>query len=121
MEGVSMGSWKRYAGAAALNVGIALLVLFIKGFDLKIYYVDAFGVAGAVSILLGLLSWVSLAGAFDTIGYGFSTFSGGRKYKDLYEYTVRRNEKRSRRKKAFLPWLVVGAVFVAISLLIPVG
>lgn len=116
-----MGFWKRYAKAAALNAGIALLVLFIKGFDLKIYYVDAFGVAGAVSVLLGLLSWIASAGAFDTIGYGFSTFRGDRRYKDLYEYTVRKNEKRSRRKKAFLPLVIVGAVFVVISFLIPVG
>ncbi|HBA50600.1 MAG TPA: hypothetical protein DCZ91_22950 [Lachnospiraceae bacterium] len=116
-----MGFWKRYAKAAALNVGIALLVLFVKGFNLKIYYVDAFGVAGAVSVLLGLLAWIASAGAFDTIGYGFSTFRGDRRYKDLYEYTVRKNEKRSRRKKAFLPLVIVGAVFVGISFLIPVG
>lgn len=116
-----MGSWKKYAGALVLNAVITLFVLLIKGFDLKIYYVDAFSVAGSVSILLGLLGWIVAAGAFDTIGYGFSTLSSNRKYKDLYEYTVRKNEKRSRNKWAFLPYVATGAVFVLISFLIPVG
>lgn len=113
-----MGSWKRYVAALIINVVLTLIVLFVRGFELKIYYVDAFSVAGAVSVLLGLLSWISAAGAFDTIGYGFSTFSSDRKYKDLYEYTVRKKEKRSRQKGAFLPYIIVGAVFLAVSALI---
>lgn len=116
---MSMGSWKRYGAALALNIIFALVVLLIKGFDQRIYYVDALGVGGAVSILLGLLSWVASAGAFDTVGYGFSALFSGRKYKDLYDYTARKNEKRSRNKRAFVPYVAVGAVFVAISFLIP--
>ena len=116
-----MISWKKYAGAFVLNVVITLFVLLIKGFDLKIYYVDAFSVAGAVSILLGLLFWIASAGAFDTISYGFSTFRAEKRYQDLYEYTLRKKEKRSRNKKSFLSYIAVGALFVAISLLIPVG
>ncbi len=113
-----MGSWKRYGAALAVNGAVALLVLCMKGFDLKIYYVDAFGVGGAVSILLGLLMWVAAAGAFDTIGYGFSTLSSVRRYKDLYEYTVWKKEKRDRRGKPFLPFLLTGAVFLAVSFVI---
>lgn len=113
-----MGSWKRYVAALILNVLLTLTVLFVRGFELKIYYVDAFSVAGAVSILLGLLFWVSAAGAFDTIGYGFSTLGSNRKYKDLYEYSVRKKEKRSRHKGSFLPYIIVGAVFLAVSALI---
>nr|WP_302593860.1 DUF3899 domain-containing protein [uncultured Acetatifactor sp.] len=114
-----MGSWKRYAAALALNIVLALIVLLIKGFDQRIYYVDALGVAGAVSILLGLLSWVASAGAFDMVGYGFSALFTNRKYKDLYEYTTRKNEKRSRHRKSFVPFLAVGAVFLLVSFLIP--
>lgn len=113
-----MGSRKRYAAALAVSGAIALLVLCIKGFGLKIYYVDAFGVGGAVSVFLGLLMWVASAGAFDTIGYGFSTFSSARKYRDLYEYTVRKKEKRDRMGKPFLPFFLVGAVFLAVSFVI---
>lgn len=114
-----MGSWKRYGGALALNITLALIVLLLKGFNQRIYYIDALGVAGAVSILLGLLSWVASAGAFDTIGYGFSALFTQRKYKDLYEYAARKNEKRSRKRRSFLPFLAVGAVFLLVSFLIP--
>ncbi len=113
-----MGSWKRYAAAFGVNAALTLLVLFVKGFKLKINYVDAFSVAGAVSILLGLLVWITAAGAFDTIGYGFSVFRKDRKYKDLYEYTVHKREKRSRQHRPFLPYIVVGIVFVVISFLV---
>ena len=115
-----MGAWKRYAAAFGVNAALTLLVLFIKGFGPKINYVDAFSVAGAVSILLGLLVWVTAAGAFDTIGYGFSAFRTDRKYKDLYEYTVRKREKRSRQKRPFLPYILVGILFVILSFLISV-
>ena len=59
-----MGFWRRwffhspvrYAVALVINVVIALIVLFVRGFDLKIYYVDAFSAAGGVSIFFGLQS-----------------------------------------------------------------
>jgi len=113
-----MRSWKRYAAALLLNIALVLLVLFLRGFEWKIYYVDAFSVAGAVSVLLGLLFWAADAGAFDMVGYGFSTLGTARKYKDLYEYTVRKKEKRSRRGRIFVPNIVVGIVFLLFSFLI---
>lgn len=105
----------RYAVALVLNIVIALIVLLVRGFDLKIYYVDAFSAAGGVSVFFGLLLWVAAAGAFDTVGYGFSTFGSNRKYKDLYEYTVRKKEKRSRQKMTYMPYITVGIVFLVIS------
>ena len=112
--------WKRYAVAFLINVGLTLLVLFARGVDLKIYYVDAFSVAGAVSILLGLFTWVIRAGMFDTVGYGFSTLRSDRRYRDLYEYSSRKKEKRSRKGGMFLPLLAMGLGFLGISLLIAV-
>lgn len=108
-------SWKRYLAAFLLNAASALIVLLIKGHELKICYVDAFSVGGAVSVLLGLLIWVASTGAFDTFGYGFSTFRSGRKYKDLYEYTTYKRDKRSRQGKTFLPFILMGGVFLAIA------
>lgn len=115
---MTVGKWKRYAAAFLINVGFTLLVLFTRGFNLKIYYVDAFSVAGAVSILLGLFTWVVRVGMFDTIGYGFSTLRSDRKYRDLYEYSSRKKEKRSRQGGFFLPLLVMGFGFLGISFLI---
>ena len=112
-----MRSWKRYAAALVINVVVTLVVLCVRGFELKVYYVDAFSAAGGVSILLGLLMWVADAGAYDTIGYGFSVFGAPKKYKDLYEYTLKKKEKRSRQKGHFLPFVIVGLVFLGGSFL----
>ena len=95
-----MRSWKRYAAALVINVVVTLVVLCVRGFELKVYYVDAFSAAGGVSILLGLLMWVADAGAFDTI-----------------EYTLKKKEKRSRQKGHFLPFVIVGLVFLGGSFL----
>ena len=112
-----MRSWKRYAAALVMNIAVTLVVLFVRGFELKIYYVDAFSVAGGVSILLGLLMWIADAGAFDTISYGFSALSAQRKYKDLYEYSMKKKETRSRRRGHFLSFVIVGFGFLGISFL----
>lgn len=107
-----------YGIALALNVFFVLLVLCLKGFDQTIFYVDAFSVAGAVSVLFGLLLWTSEAGAFSTFGYAFSTFRSERKYKDLYEYTKAKEEKRAKHKKTYMPFIVVGVVFFLVSVVL---
>lgn len=104
-----------YVIAFGLNVFFTLLVLVLKGFDQTLYYVDAFSVAGSVSILFGMLLWVSSAGAFTTFGYAFSTFRSERKYKDLYEYTSAKEEKHAKQKKIHMPYIMVGLVFLFIS------
>jgi len=108
----------QYAIAVGINVFFTLLVLYLKGFDRILAYVEAFSVAGAVSVLFGLLLWVSAAGAFNTFGYAFSFFRSERRYKDLYEYTVAKQEKVSKQKKIYIPYIVVGVVFLIISLVL---
>ena len=121
-----MGFWKRwffhsparYGAALALSVAVSVIVLAVRGFDLKIYYVDALSAAGGVTIFFGLLLWVASAGAFDMVGYGFSTFGGNRKYRDLYDYTVKKKEKRDRQGPTFMPYVVTGVVFMLVSFLL---
>jgi len=108
----------QYVIAVGINVFFTLLVLYLKGFDRILAYVEAFSVAGAVSVLFGLLLWVSAAGAFNTFGYAFSFFRSERRYKDLYEYTVAKQEKVSKQKKIYIPYIVVGVVFWIISLVL---
>lgn len=104
-----------YATALLLNVSFTVLVLYLKGFGRLLAYVEAFSVAGAVSVLFGMLLWVSAEGAFNIFGYSFSYFRGDRKYKDLYEYTKVKEEKRAKQGKIYIPYLVVGVVFLVIS------
>ena len=104
-----------YAVAVALNVFLVLLVLFLKGFDYMLAYVDAFSVAGAVSVLYGMLLLVSSLGAFNTFGYAFSAIKPERRYKDLFEYTTAKAEKQAKQKKIYVPYMIVGVVFLVVS------
>lgn len=107
-----------YIAAVLLNSLLAFLILCLKGFHQWIYYVDAFSVAGAVSVLFGMLSWVASAGAFTTFGYAFSTFRSERRYRNLYEYAKAKEEKQAGQKKTFVHYIMVGMVFLLISFIL---
>lgn len=104
-----------YVAALVMNIVLMLIVLFLNGFDKVIFYVNACSVAGAISVLWGMLLCVTAAGAFNTLGYALSIFREERKYQDLYEYTVAKEEKNSKQKKTYMPYIVVGIVFLLIS------
>lgn len=107
-----------YVAAVGLNVFFTLLVLYLRGFEYRISYVDAFSVAGAISVFFGLLLLVTSLGAFTTFGYAFSALRGDRKHKDLYEYTQAKAEKQAKQKKIYVPYILVGIVFLIISFII---
>lgn len=107
-----------YVIALMLNIFFTLLVLFLNGFDYLLSYVNAFSVAGALSVLFGMLMLVSSLGAFNTFGYAFSYFRAERKYKDLYEYTVAKEKKQAKQKKTYVPYILVGLVFFLISFIL---
>ncbi|MBQ4563478.1 MAG: DUF3899 domain-containing protein [Lachnospiraceae bacterium] len=104
-----------YGIAFGLNVLLVLLVLFLKGFDRILAYIDAFSVAGSVSVLYGLLMLVTSLGAFNMFGYAFSSFRTERKYKDLYEYTMVKQKKQAGREKTYTPYMIVGVIFLLVS------
>ena len=110
-----------YGIALGLNVFFVVLVLFLRGFDYLIYYVDAFGVAGGISVFFGLLLLLTSLGAFTTFGYSFSTLRGERRYKDLYEYTEAKREKQAKQQKTYIPYILVGVVFLIISQILTKG
>ena len=109
---------KTYIAAAALNLLLCLIVLLVRGFDLPIYYFDALTISGSVSILFGLLMLVAHQGSFDIFGYAFSMLRNGgsdpglRRDRDLYGYRERKKEERSKKELTFMPFIVVGAVFL---------
>ena len=107
-----------YGIAFFLNVILVLIVLCLKGFNSILAYVDAFSVAGAVSVLFGLLMMVTSLGAFDMFGYAFSSFRTERKYKDLYEYTVAKQKKHAGKGKTYTAYIIVGVIFLVVSYII---
>ena len=108
---------KHYIIPACIGAAIALLSLLRNGFSARLHYVDALTVAGAVVIFLGLLGLVGHLGGFDVFGYSFSMF-GTRRYKTLYDYSTAKQELRSRGGWTFAPYLLVGAVYLAVGLLL---
>ena len=114
-------SWKQYAAAAGVAVTVTLLSLLKDGFALRISYYNALTMAGAVTLLLGLLLMTAYFGVFDIFGYSFSTIGTRRRYHDLYEYTEAKKEKRRRGDRFFVPWLIVGTAFLVAGLLLRIG
>lgn len=83
--------------------------------------VDAFFVPGIIMLCFGGLLFASANGAFDMLAFGmtqfFSLFRSGKykkKYKDFYEYSKSKEE----RKFVFGSTLVIGVLFIAVSLVL---
>ena len=104
-----------YITALVIGTALTLLRLISTDFSLLIHYIDALTIAGAIVFLLGMLGVVSRLGAFDTFAYSFSTFRRQSKYRDLYDYKEKKNEKASRKELTFMPYITVGAVFLAVG------
>lgn len=112
----------QYAVACVISTAIVILMLVLRGFDLLIFYVDAFTTAGAVTLLFGLLVLVWYFGAFDSFGYALSTVRAEkRKYRTLYDYAQAKKEKRSIGEFVFMPYITVGTLVLLIGLLIGIG
>lgn len=117
----------KYLITVAVGLVIAFLALLARNIfnltatvDFMKAFCDAFFVSGVVLVCVGGLVFVSNGGVFDMLAYGIRTFFESfkknvtdRKYKDFYEY--REAKKSSKRSFSFL--LVVGIVFIAISMI----
>ena len=83
-------------------------------------FCNAFFAAGAILACAGLLVVATEGGAFDMLSFAvvliFDLFRkdvNKRKYKDFYEYRQAKKEK----KRSFAFLLIVGVIFIAISLI----
>ena len=114
-----INSWIRYLVSFVIGLIIAVIYLSLNGFKYFYNYVNAISTAGISLIFIGLLSLVSYLGAFYAFGYGFSQIFGNKSnYKDLYDYTARKIEIRKRKNFIFMPYIIVGIIFVIISLIL---
>ena len=114
-----INSWIRYLVSFVIGLIIAVIYLSLNGFKYFYNYVNAISTAGISLIFIGLLSLVSYLGAFYAFGYGFSQICGNKSnYKDLYDYTTRKIEIRKRKNFIFMPYIIVGIIFVIISLIL---
>ena len=106
----------RYIVSLVIGIAVSISVLAFYGWDKKIYYCDAFFASGAILVSIGALAFVSYYGGFDIFGYVFTSLRTNRRYHDLYEYVNAKNEKRKKPYFPFMPYLMVGIVFIIASL-----
>jgi hypothetical protein len=125
-----MSNFLKYLITSLVGLALVILIAFTKGIlqvetqaQAMSILCDAFFAPGVLFAGFGLIVVASNAGAFDMLAYGFSLIFvllkrniKERKYKDFYEYSKAKEEKRKGRSSiAFI--LVVGLVMVAISMI----
>lgn len=110
----------RYIVSFVLSTCITVAYLFSTNFKILKCYADGMLAGGAFSVLFGLLVLVIYLGAFDTFAYGFKRIFNrtNGKYNDLVEYENVMKEKRSKNKFIFVPYLVVGVLFILVSIIL---
>ena len=120
--------YKEYAITTAIAFGVGVLIALSRGvfqedeIDMVITIIsDAFFIPGVLLICVGLIVYASNEGLFLSISYGFKTIGRtitAKKDEKLmdekyHEYYARQIQKKSKCKH----FLIIGAVFVVISLL----
>ena len=120
--------YKEYAITTAVALGLGVLIALSRGIfreeeiDMVITIIsDAFFIPGILLLCVGLIVYASNEGLFLAISYGFKVIGRtvtAKKDETLmnekyHEYYARQIEKKTKCKH----FLIVGAVFVAVSLL----
>ncbi len=112
-----------YIIISIISIIFFILVVAIKGYDRLQSYLDASFVVCVFNYGAAGLSCTTREGVFDSLGYGFdrlfkSVFTGRYKYKDLVEFKDARVDKRKRNKYNFAPYLVIGLIFMFLTIIL---
>ena len=122
-----MKKWLQYVIISVVNLLLALGVFFMQKESIEvagdIYKVlcNAFFVPGFCTLGFGLLIWSSNGGTFDMLAFGvikiidlFKRDVTKVKYRTFYDYRKAQQEKQH----SFLEYILVGAVMIAISIVL---
>ena len=127
-----MGTLKKkilqYSITTVLCAVITFIVLVVRGIfknpdtkTLMLYFTDSFFSVGIICAAFGLLIFVSNGGVFDMFIYGIYRFitlfkkdHTDVKYQTFYDYHI---AKAERPKTEFLFLIIVGAMFVVVSMI----
>lgn len=109
-------SFKHYMIALSSFTVIVIIFMWIDKFYLNKLPI-AVTESGLIVTFVGLLLLLSHFGAYDTLGYAFTTFKSRsrRPYKDLVEYTEVKKSKRKVQNYFFVPYIVVGLICAIIG------
>ena len=102
----------------ALFIGVANMCIYCAndGWTHLSSYYNGTAVAGLSLVFIGLLSLVNGFGAFDMASfYMMRRRVDATRQENYYEYATRKAEQRSKDRAAFVPYLIVAALFLIAS------
>ena len=117
-----------------ITTGVSIVLVVGALFIFKIHQADttaevltsicnSFFVVGGIILCLGLLTWCSNHGAFIGLMYGFKTIFERRRFENAFKQRQSYGEYRESKlakQKDFLHFIVVGVVFLLLSIIIMV-
>ncbi len=109
-----------YITALCFAIVISGVYVLINGYELVANYINGISVGGLVTILVGGLMTTTYFGSFDGFGYSFGKIFKRDKYSNIKysEYVEQQNIKRKEEPFTFIPFYVVGIVFIIIYFVI---
>lgn len=115
-----------FKGLIGLVIGIIFFIIYcLIRFKLDIYISrDGLFLSGFFIFVIGLISYVSNEGFFDSISYGFLTIPSlintrkERKFKDLYEYRLSKEKIHKENKFSPLGYILSSLIFLLIALIL---
>ena len=113
-------NWVRFLVSILIGLGLMAAYNGISNtWTLIIGYCNGSFIAAFTLISISILIVLNLFGAFDIFSFYFrrKTNEEGKK-EALYEYAARKKEERWKYKMVFLPYLVVGGLFLIASLIL---
>jgi len=116
---ILLHSPKRYIFSFVAGILIVVLYNLLRDeWDILVNYQEAFSIAGFSIFFFGLLVLLSQFGAFDLWMYVFSKKKIVNGKKQIYsEFANEKMVVRSRAKLIFVPYLIIGLVFILVSLI----
>ena len=103
---------------------IAIIVIYLAinyqshSFTSLLFYTNGFFSSGFIFICFAGLSLVNNMGGFDIFTYSFSYVFSKTHNTNLREYSENKDLTRSKKKKNYLPYLVIGILFVIIGVIL---
>ena len=110
--------WLKFALCPVIGLLIMVTYNGAHGqWNVPVAYSNGAFIAGAVLFLIGLLSLVNSFGAFDLSSFYFRRKQFDETRKENYgEYVNRRAEERKKTRMGFLPYVIVGAIFIIVGI-----
>ncbi len=123
MKNIFFHSKGKYIFSLCFAIVCTIIYVFIndKYFQQPLFsFMNGTFIAGFVLMLIGGLSILSNLGAFDIFSYQFKKKGTGENRYTLFDHQQQRIEKSKTKKLYFVPYMVVGALFIVISILLTI-